>query len=129
MTEQLKFEAGKHYQTQDGHKATVLLIRPTYMVGEIEEEGSENPWVWNVGGRWHSHRTSDFDLVGEWREPDLHDESPAGNLGRTAMWDGNHGRIVGMRTNPKRKGRLCYLVSVAGKFMPVEVPVESVEVV
>ena len=63
----------------------------------------------------------------------MHDETPEGtakrNIGRTAKWDGNHGRIVGMRTNPKRKGRLCYLVSVAGKIMPVEVPVESVEVV
>ena len=61
----------------------------------------------------------------------MHDETPEGtakrNLGRTAKWDGNNGRIVGMRTNPGRKDRLCYLI--AGCFGTVEKPVESVEVV
>jgi hypothetical protein len=70
MTEQLKFEVGKCYRTRCGKKATVLLIRPTYIVGEIEGMESENPWHWNVCGGWHPEAVPvAWDLVSEWREP------------------------------------------------------------
>ena len=59
----------------------------------------------------------------------MHDESPRGtaerNLGRSAKWENQTGRIIGVRTNPKTN-RLCYVVS--GAFGSVELPVEVVEV-
>jgi hypothetical protein len=65
---QLTFEVGKHYKTRDGKKATVYLIRPTYMVGEIE--GREAPHSWNTGGSWGSEPIPySNDLVDVWREP------------------------------------------------------------
>ena len=70
MTEQLKFEVGKHYRTYRGLKATIDLIKPTYMVGTIEGLESENPWIWQYGGGWHPEAVlSEWDLVSEWREP------------------------------------------------------------
>jgi hypothetical protein len=69
MTEQLKFEVGKHYRTRDGKKATVLLIRPTYMVGEIKDR-LDSPYIWQPGGNWHLEAMPySCDLVAEWREP------------------------------------------------------------
>ena len=61
----------------------------------------------------------------------MHDETPGGmarlNIGKTARWDNQTGTIRGVRTNPDRKGRLCYVV--AGPGWTREVPVNSVEVV
>ena len=69
MIEQLKFEVGKCYRTRDGKKATVLLIREKYMVGEIKAL-SDNPYIWNIGGGWHPEAVPySCDLVAEWREP------------------------------------------------------------
>jgi hypothetical protein len=68
MTEQLKFEVGKHYRTRDGRKATVLLILTGYMVGTIGKDAM--PVIWFAGGGAASepYSTAD-DLVSEWREP------------------------------------------------------------
>lgn len=61
----------------------------------------------------------------------MRDETPHGlamrNIGRAVRWDNQTGTIRGVRTNPGRKDRLCYLI--AGCFGTVERPVESVEVV
>jgi hypothetical protein len=61
----------------------------------------------------------------------MHDESPRGmaerNMGRTVKRDNQTGTIRGVRTDPKKKDRLCYVV--AGAFGRVDWPVESVEVV
>ena len=66
---QLVFEVGRHYRTRDGRKASVLLIRETYMTGEIEDY-NHNPITWNRGGGWFSEPVpSDVDLVAEWRDP------------------------------------------------------------
>ena len=62
----------------------------------------------------------------------MHDESPRGmaerNINRTARWDNQTGRIVGVRMNPQRKDRLCYVVEDSFKRHS-DMPVESVEVV
>lgn len=69
MTEQLKFEVGKHYRTRDGRKATLLLVRPNYMVGEVEG-CPVAPTTWFSSGRIYAFPTDDeLDLVAEWREP------------------------------------------------------------
>ena len=69
MTEQLKFEVGKSYMTRDKRKATIDLIKPRYMVGEIEI-AVQNPTVWNSSGGFYSEPIPcDLDLVAEWREP------------------------------------------------------------
>ena len=65
---ELTFEVGRHYRTRGGSKATVLLIRKTYMMGEIEDSDC-NPYTWNRGGGWHSEPVpSDVDLVAEWHD-------------------------------------------------------------
>ena len=64
----IKFEVDKHYRTRDGHKATILLIRPHYMVGEIE--GIDTPVIWLPGGGITLEPyANELDLVAEWREP------------------------------------------------------------
>jgi hypothetical protein len=70
MESKLTFEVGKHYKTRHGKKATVYLIRPTYMVGEIEGR-NDNPYTWTLAGYWSSGHGAPFspDLVAEWREP------------------------------------------------------------
>jgi hypothetical protein len=69
MESKLTFEVGKHYKTRDGKKATVYLIRPTYMVGEIEKQ-TGNPYTWDREGLWHASKFPySCDLVAEWREP------------------------------------------------------------
>ena len=69
----LKFEVGKHYRTRDGHKAMVLLIRPYYMVGEVdvgEVDGYAGPFIWMLdGGSYSEAIPCNSDLVAEWREP------------------------------------------------------------
>jgi hypothetical protein len=61
----------------------------------------------------------------------MHDESPRGvaerNMGRTVKRDNQTGTIRGVRTDPKKKDRLCYVV--AGAFGRVDWPCDSVEVV
>ena len=70
MASELTFEVGKHYKCRDGKKATILLIQPTYMVGEIKER-SANPFIWNRGGGWLAEPIEhSCDLVAEWREPE-----------------------------------------------------------
>lgn len=60
----------------------------------------------------------------------MRDETPRGaadrNIGRTARWDNQTGRIVGV-VNERKRDRLCYVI--AGAFGRVERTVESVEVV
>ena len=68
MESKLTFEVGKHYRTRDGKKATVYLIRPTYMVGEIEGR-TDNPYTWNRCGEWKTGFPYSCDLVAEYREP------------------------------------------------------------
>ena len=64
----MKFETGTHYRTRAGRKATVLLIRPTYMVVEIE--GEHPPAIMTNGGNiYREPMICDMDLVAEWREP------------------------------------------------------------
>ena len=64
----MKFEVDKHYKTRDGRKATVLLIRPTYMVCEIECQ--RHPVITTKGGSIYSEPMEhEWDLVAEWREP------------------------------------------------------------
>ena len=64
----IKFEVGKHYRTRDGHKATVLLIRPYYMVGEVD--GHAGPFIWTQdGGHSRAAIPCNSDLVAERREP------------------------------------------------------------
>ena len=70
MESKLTFEVGNHYWTRDKHKATIWLIRPTYMVGEIDGREDDNPFRWDLGGWWHPDRVPySCDLVAEWREP------------------------------------------------------------
>ena len=70
MASELTFEVGKCYRTRDGKKATILLIRPTYMVGEIEGR-DDNPYSWRLDGKWIAGHCMPYscDLVEEWREP------------------------------------------------------------
>ena len=65
----LTFEVGKSYQTRNMQKATILLIQPTYMVGEIEGR-ADNPYSWKRNG-YQDRPTapSGYDLLAEWREP------------------------------------------------------------
>lgn len=68
MMTAIKFEVDKHYKTRDGRKATILLIRPTYMVGEID--GIDTPVIWLPGGGITLEPyANELDLVAEWREP------------------------------------------------------------
>ena len=59
------------------------------------------------------------------------DETPYGvatrNIGRSVRWDNQTGTIRGVRTDPKKKDRLCYVV--AGAFGTKDWPCEKVEVV
>ena len=64
----IKFEVDKHYKTRDGRKATVLLIRPHYMVGEVE--GHAGPFIWTQdGGHSRAAIPCNSNLVAERREP------------------------------------------------------------
>ena len=68
MTEQLKFEVGKCYRTRNGRKVTIWLVRPGYVIGELE--GSHGPTAWTLGGGYFTKPIEhELDLVAEWREP------------------------------------------------------------
>ena len=66
MESKLTFEVGKVYRTRDGEKVQIILIRPTYMVGEI----SYTPILWDPNGSYLGTLTpTGVDLVAEWQEP------------------------------------------------------------
>ena len=62
----LQFEVGKCYRTRDGHKATVMLIRPGYMIGEVQ--GIDGPIRWWPSGRIRPGHEGTIDLVAEWQD-------------------------------------------------------------
>jgi hypothetical protein len=69
MTEQPKFEVGKHYRTERGRKATCVHIWPGDGVHFVCDGPPRDFWTVHNDGTYAPGNESAYDIVGEWREP------------------------------------------------------------
>jgi hypothetical protein len=69
MTNQLKFEVGRHYRTRGGHKALCVHIWPHGGVLFVCDDRPFNAWTVRSDGTFAHGQISHWDIIDEWREP------------------------------------------------------------
>lgn len=73
----MQLEAGKFYQTRDGHKAFVVGVNPFQNAGGLNDflgaidlgKGLAKARGWRGDGKFIGVNSADWDLVAEWRDP------------------------------------------------------------